>query len=530
MMLPVLDSLVPRWDSFDVQTASTLYWKGVSFLVRQPDREEVLCELTVRITLGVQRNNHNARVLKIHLSSEDDLFLLHTLEFTEEEFQTLKAEQGILVDFGNFPGKIIGLLERCIASRHEEAPRFQAVLLAVDATSVFKIVETNDFNQLPHITLAFRPGNDATIKRFLASRLSEVKLTNGKLSSDLHQVQAEREAACTKLRDTEEQLLQAREEHQRYMLEREADAKATAAAVLHEKIRELADQKEALDRVRADMEERHRQQVEALQARNSSLEAEAQQLREAKFGLEARSSELGHRLAAVEGTLAALETEAERLRAAAAAASSEKGLREAELSELRAKLRTAEEKVAAQKEVMAEQSERVRDLEAGSRQLEERCAELKEASAGHDERARAASAEVLKGNRIIEKLMADLRLVRERLRRKAAIVARQEEEVTAKERALETAAVDAQALQHTLDQARSDASKHQAECEELRKKVEDSRKQLDSNDQMIRWLNNQVNEAQLHGAIASKYSTYRPALTGANNAYATGVSTRLPLR
>jgi spindle assembly abnormal protein 6 len=71
----------------------------------------------------------------------------------------------------------------------EHAYRFQAVLLAVDATSVFKIVETNDFNQLPHITLAFRPGNDATIKRFLASRLSEVKLTNGKLSSDLHQVQ-----------------------------------------------------------------------------------------------------------------------------------------------------------------------------------------------------------------------------------------------------------------------------------------------------------------------------------------------------
>lgn len=56
---------------------------------------------------------------------------------------------------------------------------------------------------------------------------------------------------------------------------------------------------------------------------------------------------------------------------------------------------------------------------------------------------------------------ADLRLARERLRRKAAIVARQEEEVTVKERALETAAVDAQALKHALDQARSDAAKHQ---------------------------------------------------------------------
>ncbi len=59
----------------------------------------------------------------------------------------------------------------------------------MEATSVFKIVETNDFNQLPHITLAFRPGNDATIKQYLASRLSEVKLSNDKLSSDLHKVQ-----------------------------------------------------------------------------------------------------------------------------------------------------------------------------------------------------------------------------------------------------------------------------------------------------------------------------------------------------
>ena len=40
----------------------------------------------------------------------------------------------------------------------------------------------------------------------------------------------------------------------------------------------------------------------------------------------------------------------------------------------------------------------------------------------------------------------------------------------------------------------------------------------------------QVNEAQLHGALSSKYSSYRPALNGVANTYATGVSTRLPLR
>ena len=62
-------------------------------------------------------------MLRIHISSEDDPFFLHTLEVSEDDFQTLKAEQGILVDFVNFPGKIITLLSKCLASQQPDAPR-----------------------------------------------------------------------------------------------------------------------------------------------------------------------------------------------------------------------------------------------------------------------------------------------------------------------------------------------------------------------------------------------------------------------
>lgn len=50
---------------------------------------------------------------------------------------------------------------------HDTTPvcRFQAVLTVRGSESVFRIVETNDFKQLPHITLAFRPGNDGAIKQ-----------------------------------------------------------------------------------------------------------------------------------------------------------------------------------------------------------------------------------------------------------------------------------------------------------------------------------------------------------------------------
>ena len=39
--------------------------------------------------------------------------------------------------------------------------------------------------QLPHITLAFRPGNDASVKQFLAFRLLEVKTNCSELTEEL---------------------------------------------------------------------------------------------------------------------------------------------------------------------------------------------------------------------------------------------------------------------------------------------------------------------------------------------------------
>ena len=64
-------------------------------------------------------------------------------------------------------------------------------------------------------------------------------------------------------------------------------------------------------------------------------------------------------------------------------------------------------------------------METSARQLESRCSELKEASSGHEQRAKEASAEVAKGNHIIEKLTADLQNNKEKLKRKQAVLVRQ---------------------------------------------------------------------------------------------------------
>lgn len=183
----------------------------------------------------------HAQVLHVLLSSEADAQFLHMLEVSEDEFQALKAQQGILVDFGGFPGKVVSLLRKCSAARAEQPPRFttgspvcgraspcdtgcrrwveatgatgfvpaahlsvaavtgttsltwvclaprrfQAVLSVRPGEATLQVMETTDFNQLPHVTLAFRPGSDAAVKAFLASRLAEVKAERAALAQQL---------------------------------------------------------------------------------------------------------------------------------------------------------------------------------------------------------------------------------------------------------------------------------------------------------------------------------------------------------
>lgn len=58
----------------------------------------------------------------------------------------------------------------------------------------------------------------------------------------------------------------------------------------------------------------------------------------------------------------------------------------------------------AQAGIIEQQQLRLRDLEGSARQWEARCSDLRDVLAGHEQRAKEAAAEVLKGNQIIEKL------------------------------------------------------------------------------------------------------------------------------
>ena len=61
--------------------------------------------------------------LIIKLTDELDPFFLYSLYMSEEDYQTLKAQQGLLVDFGAFGQKFIDLLNLCEKDERCDNPK-----------------------------------------------------------------------------------------------------------------------------------------------------------------------------------------------------------------------------------------------------------------------------------------------------------------------------------------------------------------------------------------------------------------------
>eukprot|EP00798_Chlamydomonas_sp_ICE-L_P020165 gene20165-26901_t len=310
----------PKATGFDLQTAQTLFWRPVPVLLRQNEREDMTEDFNFRILTGYARQNHNLRILRIHISSESDLFFLHSLEVSEEDFQSLKNEQGILVDFASFPSKIITLLDKCTSAQPSDAPRAHAFSGAHPFKSTVSkwtlpaaLTTGNIITLLDKCTLAQssdapRPGNDTYIKQFLAFRLGEIKDNCTNLSDELKKTKEERGTAETglrSLRSTQQQLAQLREEHDRHLMQMQAES-STQKASAHEAARAirtaaqvgragvcLVDQAGiARLRERSELQRKLGEQIDALSTRLAELDSDNRKLRDAKYELDAKLVEL----------------------------------------------------------------------------------------------------------------------------------------------------------------------------------------------------------------------------------------------
>ncbi|CAD7703547.1 unnamed protein product, partial [Ostreobium quekettii] len=453
------------------------------------------------------------QILRVHISNEEDMHFLHTLEVSEDDFQALKAEHCIHVDFSNFPGKIIDLLGKCIESQGEALPRYQSILTMSGGESKLQIVETNDFRKVSHVTLNFRPGDDLTVKQFLAFNFCELKEICGKLEKELKDSKRDGQVLQGRMGQARSTLEDAGYSHRQQTMEARANLKATHAAGLEGSSWERYLPRDHTDRERGQLDQHLREELEALRACNKRLEAENRELLAVKQDVSSKVSE--HCIPVAHRERILLQADRDKLRDQSHQLSSEKRNLELKMSDAKVSTRGLKERLAGHMDSFAEYKAQIDSLESAKVQLEVRVEELKQSLAKAEEKAKELANGKKESDEIIEKFMRDLHEARERTRKISAQHMRQEDIIVQLRSQVQEATREKEQAQNECDKALGELSQLESGNMALKDQLEQCQKKLQETNNTLYWLQSQ--DAQLQPSPFTHARGFRPSVLPPSN-------------
>ncbi|OWZ03741.1 Spindle assembly protein [Phytophthora megakarya] len=516
---------------------SPLFDKRFHVLVQYPDRDEKLLPCTIRLLTGVRQNNaknQKERVMRVEITDDDgvDPYFLYLWSVSEEEFHELKAQQRLLVDFATFPANLIELLQCClkdsknIAQEEEKEKQeeeetveggkrgsnsqktrsagpiplsYLAVLNTLDSNgqTVFSIVETNPFKQLTHLSLRFVPGDDVAIKAYLAARLAQVRASRRSLSTSLKQTSEELHISQRREAKLQEQLsslgYQAEstlsQEKMRFTDELDEQRRAAATA-LKEREDELNAKIDALV-------ERYEKELQVLKAVAEESDVKVQSLSKQKYQhemqldhLRAQSQDLTQGRSALSGEVDALRTQNKEL-------DQRVFQQEKQINALQVRADALQQQLADKEDVIKKTTDLLQSAKLHNEEVDESLKMYRDNHARLQQKLELSISEINKGNEIIERIQNENRTLKSKMRMKAKIIKQQEQFVEEKQLQREEALLELKSTKDDIRKRDEHILQLKDTIKELSQKLEDSNKLLVSNQQVITWLNKEINEAQL---------------------------------
>ncbi|XP_075997719.1 spindle assembly abnormal protein 6 homolog [Genypterus blacodes] len=482
-----------------------LFSKLLQVNIRSKDSDERKENIRVTIELHLTTSPVHRRDLLVRLTDDSDPYFLFNLSISEEDFQSLKVQQGLLIDFASFPQKFIDLLNLCFSEQTSDNPRFLLQLSCqsslFEGPANFSVVETNAFKHLNHLSLRLAQGTDKNIKDFLAVCLSSLK--------------GEKQTLEIKLKKTEEdfsrQLTYAQQtlsEKTRELDKLRSEWTSQTSSLSSRHTQELQSEREKAlelqsrlqqqtEQLRKELESSHQKSSQQLHSRLSELEASSGELTEKKYKNESAIRDLKIKLSGSEEECQRLKQQVLSLRRENSTLDTECHEKERLVSQLQMRVAVLEQEVKDKNQLMCRTKE---VLEATQQQKEsvEGNAESKELQIRKLETTvKSLSEELKKANGIIKKFHGDVRGLAGKMKVKNTVIVSQEKVLQDKTEKLEHAEKDLQNTQQQLVTKEEQVSKLKEQLELTVQKLNESKEVLKTNENVINWLNKQLNEKQL---------------------------------
>nr|XP_015194784.1 PREDICTED: spindle assembly abnormal protein 6 homolog isoform X2 [Lepisosteus oculatus] len=483
-----------------------LFDQKLQVQVKCKDCEDRRTSIRISIELQSTSSPVHKRDLAVRLTDDADAYFLYNLVISEEDFQSLKVQQGLLVEFSAFPQKFIDLLNQCIEEQDKDNPRFLLQLVSSspvldNSCASLNIVETNAFKHLTHLCLKLIHGTDVEIKKYLATCLSCLK--------------EEKQLLEQKLKRTEEDLSRQLSYTQQTLSEksRELDRirsewTSQTAALTNQHSQELTTEREKTleaqmkyqqqsEQQRRELESLHQKSIQQLQCRLAELEVSNKDLMERKYKSESAIRDLKAKLVGLEDESHRAKQEVLSLRRENSTLDSECHEKEKQVNQLQTRVAVLEQEIKDKDQLVLRTKEVLEATQQQKMIIEENAEERQHHIGKLETTLKSLSEELIKANEIIKKLQDDVKMLVGKLKLKNSVTVQQEKVLSETEQLLQKEQREVQEARQALKQRDEEVSKLQEQLEATVQKLAESKELLKTNENVITWLNKQLNENQI---------------------------------
>ncbi|KAL5962859.1 hypothetical protein TSMEX_009428 [Taenia solium] len=463
----------------------------------------VFCGTKKKITVTVEQtspsNTQVEKSLDISLTDDTDMYFLFTAKIFASDFQKLKEQQGLIVEYNAFGQMLADLLSKCLTEETSNSPRYVLQFSETLEPHILEIVETTDFRRLTHLAINFTAASDETLKAYLVSYIKKFK--------------ASHELTLEKFRDSESILSQ---------------QLASSSQMSNELKGRLEGMKESCQREVSDLKKQYELQIQQLTSSNfktiellkSKHSSELSALQEAhkdelsglRLKLESQASllatntiredELKSQIAALSKTLKETESTLTSVQGENDTQKSEILSLKVKIEQLQLNLSQLTAKHDSMESMFAVEQRRASSFEsecsAQRNQLRETQEDLQKKVKQVEKLEKLMKqqvSEVTKANSIIKQLQKELKVTHNKAKLRGQVATEQEKVLTAKESELEEVQTALQDLRGRLQAEEGRREQGEVQISRLQASLEEAKKTIENNENIISWLNRQISES-----------------------------------
>nr|XP_045615406.1 spindle assembly abnormal protein 6 homolog isoform X2 [Procambarus clarkii] len=452
-----------------------------------------------------------SKELLVRLTDDHDPFVLYTCVVREDDYCNLRQTQGLLVDFNAFPYKFVELINSCNNEQVKDSPRFILVLRCSnesEGSATLEVVEVNVFKHLCHLALALVPAPTQLKLSYLADCCKALKAQGAakereaaEREQQLRQQLSHTQQILAKTSEEVHQLQNAMSQHVATSTEKQAQLISQEKEKLL-KVQSDADRK--TERMRRELEARKNTQIEQLQAKLGSLTSQNNDLSERKHQAESNAKELQRRLNSAEENLHRCRQELNHIKKQNAHLEQENHTKSATVRELESTVSHLEADLRSQGTHLAHLQQMAESLQQQKGSLEETVEERRQKLIKRENSIQLLYAELQKSLDVIKKLQKRVKEEHMTSKVRGAALMEQDKVVAEKDSSVLQLNEQLQLMTTKVSQLTIDRESLQQQLHEAKEKLQEQEKTLQTNENVISWLNKQLNEVEVTGAMAKR--------------------------